>query len=152
EGVATAILGMTHLARGEVSDAASLLERNVALEGAQRSERFGSPGIQSAISGANPAIVLSHRGVLDEAIGDAEAAVERAGVPDHPLTLYRGLLALGRARLGRGDLPRAPRVLERGHDLCRAWQFAGTPFLAAPLGPAYALAGRADEALPLVAG
>jgi tetratricopeptide (TPR) repeat protein len=55
--------------------------------------------------------------------------------------------------LRRGDLPRAIRFLERGLDLCRTWQIAlGTPFVAATLGAAYALAGRADEALPLVAG
>jgi hypothetical protein len=39
------------------------------------------------------------------------------------------------------------------HDFCRAWQIAlGTPTAAAALGTAYALAGRADEALVLVAG
>jgi tetratricopeptide (TPR) repeat protein len=37
--------------------------------------------------------------------------------------------------------------------VCRTWQFVvGTPHVAATLGAAYALAGRADEALPLVAG
>jgi tetratricopeptide (TPR) repeat protein len=50
-------------------------------------------------------------------------------------------------------LPRAIRLLARGHDLCRTWQLVGgTPLLAATLGAAYALSGRADEALPLVTG
>ena len=63
------------------------------------------------------------------------------------------MFALGLAHLRRGDLPRATRVLERGLDLCRTWQFVvGIPLVAATLGAAYALAGRADEALPLVAG
>jgi tetratricopeptide (TPR) repeat protein len=31
------------------------------------------------------------------------------------------------------------------------WQFAATPLFASTLGTAYAVAGRADEALPLVA-
>jgi tetratricopeptide (TPR) repeat protein len=63
------------------------------------------------------------------------------------------LFALGSAHLRRGDLPRATRVLERGHDLCRTWQFVnGTPLFAATLGAAYALAGLADAARPLVAG
>ena len=76
-----------------------------------------------------------------------------AEAADHPYTLYWGLFDLGRAHLRRGDLPRATRVLERGLDLCRRWQIAlGTPHVAATLGAAYALAGRADEALPLVAG
>jgi len=47
----------------------------------------------------------------------------------------------------------ATRVLERGLDICRTWQMvAPIPHVAATLGAAYALAGRADVALPLVAG
>src|SRR5713226_7104110 len=150
EVVATSFLGMTHAARGKFSDAAALLERNVALEGDLRYERFGAPVIQSALSGAFLADVLSQLGRFDEAIGHAEAAVQIAEAADHhPFTLYSGLFDLGLAYLRRGDLPRATRVLGRGLDLCRTWQIvAGTPFVAATLGAAYALAGRADEALP----
>ena len=153
EVVATSFLGFAHDARGEFGQAVSLLERNVALEGDLRAERFGAPAIQSALSGAYLADVLSELGRFDEAIGHAEAAVRIAEAADHPFTLHFGLLDLGRAHLSRGDLPRATRVLERGHDLCRTWQFLiGTPLVAANLGAAYALAGRADEALPLIAG
>src|SRR6266852_2278494 len=59
EVVATTNLGQTHAARGEFSDAATLLERNVALEGDLRYERFWAPQIQSALSGAQLADVLS---------------------------------------------------------------------------------------------
>jgi len=154
EVVATLVLGQTHVARGEFSAAATLLERNVvALEGDLRYERFGTPSITSATSGAWLADVLSQLGRFDEAIGHVEVAVQIAEAADHPFTLYRGLFDLGRAHLRRGDLPRATRVLERGLDLCRTWQIVvGTTHGAAALGAAYALAGRADEALPLVAG
>ena len=154
EVTATVNLGLMHAARGEFSDAATFLERNVVtLEGDLRYERFGGSFIQSAISGAYLAGVLSQLGRFDEAIGHAEAAVRIAEAVDHPFTLYSGLLDLGLAHLRRGDLPHATRVLERGLDLCRTWQFvAGTSVVAAALGAAYALAGRADEALPLVAG
>ena len=153
EVVARYFLGMTHAARGEFSDAATFLERNVALEGDLRSERFGAPGIQSAVSEGRLADVLSQLGQFDEAIGHAAAAVQIAEEADHPWTLHIVLIDLGRAHLRRGDFPRATRVLERCHDLCRTWKLvAQTPFVAATLGAAYALAGRADEALPLVAG
>ena len=152
EAVATSFLGITHAAMGEFSAAATFFERNVALEGDLRAETFGAPAIQSALSGANLADVLSELGRFDEAIGHAEAAVQIAEAADHPLTLNFGLAGLGRAHLRRGDLPRATRVLERGLELCRTWQFViGIPVVAATLGAAYALAGRADEALPLVA-
>jgi len=152
EVLATSNLGETHAARGELSDAATFLERYVALEGDLRYERFGTPVIKSADSGGCLADVLSQLGRFDEAIEHAEAAVRIAEEADHPFTLYWGLFHLGLVHLRRGDLPRATQLLERGLDLCRTWQIvAGTPFVAATLGGAYALAGRADEALPLVA-
>jgi tetratricopeptide (TPR) repeat protein len=79
--------------------------------------------------------------------------VHIAEAADHPFTLYRGLFALGLVYLRRGDLPRATRALERYLDLSRTWQIVvGNSHVAAVLGVAHALAGRADEALPLVAG
>jgi class 3 adenylate cyclase/tetratricopeptide (TPR) repeat protein len=153
EVVATSFLGVTYLARGEFSDAATFLERNVALEGDLRYERFGAPAIQSALSGAHLAGVLSQLGRFDEAIGHAEVAVQIAEAADHPFTLYFGLIDLGFTHFCRGDLPSATRVLERGLNLCRTWHIVvGTPLFAVTLGAAYALAGRADEALSLVAG
>jgi tetratricopeptide (TPR) repeat protein len=150
--VATTFLGMTHAARGEFSAAATLLDRNIALKGDLRHERFGWPIIQS-VSGAHLADVLSQVGRFDEAIGHAEAAVRMAEAADHPFTLSIGLSALGTALLRRGDLPRSTRILERGLDLCRRWPFVTViPVITAALGAAYALGGRADEGRPLVAG
>jgi class 3 adenylate cyclase/tetratricopeptide (TPR) repeat protein len=153
EVVTTSFLGIAHAARGEFGDAATLLERNVALEGDLRYERFGAPGIQAGLSEAYLADVLSQLGRFDEAIGHAEAAVQIAEAADHPFTLFWGLFDHGLVHLRRGDLPRTTRVLERCLELCRAWQIVvGIPIVAATLGAAYALAGRPDEALPLVAG
>jgi class 3 adenylate cyclase/tetratricopeptide (TPR) repeat protein len=150
EVAATSWLGVTHLARGEFSDAAALLERNVLFEGDLRYERFGTPFIQSAFSGAWLADLLSQLGRFDEAIEHAEAAVRIAEEADHPLTLFIGLFNLGLAHLRRGDLPRATPVLERCLDLLPSVD--RTPQAAATLGTAYALVGRTDEALPMVAG
>ena len=152
EVVATSYLGMTHAARGEFSEAATFLECNVTLEDELRYERFGSPAIQSALSGARLADVLSQLGRFDEAIGHAEAAVQIAEAADYPFTLSQGLFFLGLAHLRRGDLPSATRILEQSLDLCRRWQIvAWTQYAAAMLGVACALAGRSDDALSLVA-
>jgi DNA-binding SARP family transcriptional activator len=144
EVVATTNLGGTHSARGEFSDAAAFLERNVALEGDLRYERFGSAGIQSAWSAAHLAEVLSELGRFDDAIERAETSVQTAEEADNPFTLNFGLFALGRVHLRRGDLPRATRVLERGHGLCRTRQVVfWTPFVgAAPPTPSPAVLRR----------
>jgi tetratricopeptide (TPR) repeat protein len=124
-----------------------LLERIIELGGDLRHERL------AARSRAHLADVLSQFGRFDEAIGHAETAVQIAEAADHPVTLYFTLLDLGRVHLRRGDLANGTRVLERCLDLCRTRQISvGIPLVAATLGAAYALAGRADESLPLVAG
>jgi class 3 adenylate cyclase len=147
EMVVTMAQGVTHTVRGELRDAAILLERIIELGGDLRHERL------AARSRAHLADVLSQFGRFDEAIGHAETAVQIAEAADHPVTLYFTLVDLGRVHLRRGDLANGTRVLERCLDLCRTRQISvGIPLVAATLGAAYALAGRADEALPLVAG
>ena len=152
EVLATTFLGLTHAARGEFRAAAALLQRNAALDGDLRYERFGAPAIQSAMSGASLANMLSQLGRFDDAIEQAEAAVRIAETADHPYTLHFGLIPLGLSYFRRGDLPRAIRVLERALNVCRTSQIVvGIPRAAATLGAAYAGAGRADEAAPLIA-
>src|SRR5262249_29253539 len=146
EGIATTNLGITHAARGEFREAVNLLERNVALPGDRRYERFG-PTIQLAASGYSLARALSELGRFDEAIRHAEAAVKIAEEADHPFTLAFTLHYLGLTLMRRGDLPRATRALERSLDLCRTWEFVHlAPNAGASVGAAYALAGRADDA------
>ena len=150
--VPTIFLGMTYAALGEFGEAVTLLERNTALEGDLRYERFGAPAIQSSLSAANLAEVLSQLGRFDEAIAHGEAAVSTAEAADHTFTLSWALPCLGLAVMTRGDLPRAIRILERALDLLRTSQIvARVPFVAAALGATYALAGRVDEAIALVA-
>jgi class 3 adenylate cyclase/tetratricopeptide (TPR) repeat protein len=152
EVVATSFLGFTHIARGAFSDATILLERNAALGGDLRIERFGAPAIQSALSEAWLGDILSELGQFDEAVGHAEATVRIAEATDHPFTLFFGLFALGLTHLRRGEAQQAARVLERCLDLCRTWQFVlWTALVEASLGTACALVGRIDEALTHVA-
>ena len=144
-------LGVAHAARGEHREAATFFEGNAALEGDLRYERFGTSVVQSAESGALLASMLSHLGRFDEAIQRAEVAVRIAEAAEHPFTLHLVLFDLGHTHLRRGDLPPATLAFERCLDLCRTWQFAETKGAVA-LGAAYALAGRTDEGLRLVAG
>ena len=132
--------------------AITFLERNVALEGDLRYERFGAPAIQSALAETLLAEVLSELGRFDEALAHAEAGVCIAEAVDHPFTLSGGLFSLGLVLLRRGELPRATRVLEQCLDLCRTWQFARVPSATTILGATYVLGGRGDEALSLVTG
>jgi class 3 adenylate cyclase/tetratricopeptide (TPR) repeat protein len=153
ELLATFYLGDMHLSWGEYSEAAKLLERNITLEGKLRAERFGKPNTLSAAFEFVLAGALNHLGRFGEAIRHAEAAVRIGEEIDDPWTLFLGLWFLGAAHLMRGDFVRAARVLERSLQLGRTWQFIDrTPDVAALLGYAYALAGRTEESLALVAG
>jgi tetratricopeptide (TPR) repeat protein len=153
EVVATHYLGDTHLVRGEYSEATKLFERNIGLDGKLRTERFGTPAITSAASEFLLGAALAFLGRFDEAIGHGEAGVRIAEETDHPFTLLVGLYHLGMVHLLRGDFPRAARILERCLQLGRTWQFIDrTPDVATLLGFAYALAGRTEESLALVAG
>jgi tetratricopeptide (TPR) repeat protein len=116
-----------------------------------RTERWGNV-ILSAAAEYILSAALYHLGQFDEAIGHAEAAVRIAEEADHPWTLYWGSLFLGWVHLHRGDFPRAAGALERSLHLGRAWQFVhSTPDVAASLGYVYALTGRTEESLTLVA-
>jgi tetratricopeptide (TPR) repeat protein len=149
EVVATLFLGETHFRLGEYGEAVKFLERNIGLEGKFFAERFGTRVNISAAS----EYALAHLGRFDEAIGHAEAGLRIAEEADHPETLFFALLSLGSAHSVRGDFPRAARVLERGLHVGRTWQFVDRiPDVAAALGAAYALTGRTEEALALVAG
>jgi class 3 adenylate cyclase/tetratricopeptide (TPR) repeat protein len=153
EVVATYFLGDAHTLWGEYSEAAKLLERNIGLDDNLRAERFGTSIVQSAASECSLGIALANLGRFDDAIGHGEAGLRIAEESDHPFTLFIGLFLLGVAHLVRGDFLRAAQVLERSLKLGRTWHFVDrTPEVAAALGVAYALAGRIEEALALVAG
>jgi tetratricopeptide (TPR) repeat protein len=148
---------MAHIARGALDDALALLEPTIGVEIDLRYERFAMPGIRSAIARGWLSVVLSELGRFDGAIVHGEAAVqiaEEAGSQpwSQPWTLYNALYSLALAHFRRGELARATLELERTLDLCRTWGIVvGTSIVAATLGAAYALGGRTDEALPMVA-
>jgi tetratricopeptide (TPR) repeat protein len=70
--------------------------------------------------------------------------MERVGQPIDIVVASQGL---GVVYLYQGALPQAVSTLERGLELCRAWNIrVWFPLVASALGYAYALSGRAAEA------
>jgi hypothetical protein len=142
EVVATSFLGMTHVARGEFSAAAIFLERNVALEGDLRSERFGTPAMPSALSGACFPDLLSELGRFVAATGadedaaghyrQAVALAEELGMlvaPCHPRP-RQNAPAHWRGRAGREHLSLATtmyREMDMPFGLEQAEAEPGTP-------------------------
>ena len=115
--------------------------------------RFGTPadGIGRPLSTRLPSRLPTSAGstrLSDMAKPECAIAEEN----DHRLTLFIGLLHLGWVHSLRGDFSCAARVLERGLDLGRTWQFVDRIPDTASLGVLYAAAGRTDESLALVAG
>src|SRR5262249_56511492 len=80
----------------------------------------------------------------------AEGA-QLAEAANHAYSRVMASWAMGFRALRQGDLGQAIPVLERALDLVQgAYLRLLVPLVAAPLGAAYALAGRTAEALPLL--
>jgi tetratricopeptide (TPR) repeat protein len=108
----------------------------------------GLPAVQSR---AWLARCLAESGAFPEGIAHAEEAVRIAEAVDHPNSLVHAYLGVGLLSLRQGDLSRAIPALERCLDLFRVFNILPWfPETASALGCAYACAGRATEALPLL--
>jgi tetratricopeptide (TPR) repeat protein len=83
--------------------------------------------------------------------GPAEEGVRIAEAADHPYSRVHAYWAVGFRLLCQGALPQAIPMLERAFALVQQAPLRLLiPRTAAPLGTAYALAGRTAEALPLL--
>jgi tetratricopeptide (TPR) repeat protein len=114
-------------------------------------ERFGQAGRPAVVSRAWLARCLAELGAFPEGTAHGEEAVRIAEAVDHPNSLIIAYLGVGFLSLRQRNLSRAISVLERGLDLCRVYNIPlWFPEAASALGCAYAFAGRAAEALPLL--
>ncbi|HEU5322111.1 MAG TPA: tetratricopeptide repeat protein, partial [Methylomirabilota bacterium] len=151
EAVAAYYLGQTHHALGDYRLAIDCLRRAAAiLTGDLLHQRLGQWAHPSATSRDCMVRCLAELGEFAEGMTLAEEAVRIAEAVDHHPTRITAHLGLGLLHLRRGSLQQAIPVLERGLEVCRVAELplAVTRF-AAPLGNAYALAGRHAEALRL---
>jgi class 3 adenylate cyclase/tetratricopeptide (TPR) repeat protein len=152
QALANQYLGLAYVRQGNYRRALACYRQTVAFfDGTQGRERFGN-AIPSAVRSrvslatchAQLGMFAEGRAVGEEGLGIAEAMA-------HPASLMYASWGLGLLSLCQGDLQGALPRLERAMGLC---QDADLPIyfhqIAAPLGAAYALAGRVADAVQLL--
>jgi len=94
---------------------------------------------------------LAELGAFAEEITYGEEGIRMAEAADHPFSRAIAYGGVGSLYLRQGDLHKAIIMLERGVELCQVWQIQLLfPYVASPLGVAYALSGRVAEAVLLL--
>jgi tetratricopeptide (TPR) repeat protein len=145
-------LGAVYHSLGDYGRAVAYFQKNVAdLHGALLYERFGLNGLASVLSRGVLVCSLTECGAFTEGSRLAEEGVQIAEAADHPFSRAMAYWTVGFRALHKGDLQQAISMLERARDLAQGVHNRfGVLRAAAPLGAAYALAGRIAEALPLL--
>ncbi len=152
EVVSNFFLGQGSFNVGEFRRAISHCEKSVAaLVGESVYERMGLTGLPSVLARMWTAWSLAELGRFDEALAQADAAIDIAETSGQPYSTVAAYLAAGQLQVLRGRLEDALPPLERAEALCEQWNLGVTlPTVASLLGLAYALDGRLDEALSVV--
>jgi tetratricopeptide (TPR) repeat protein len=153
EVLATFFLGHPYLSLGDYRQAVHYYRKNVeTLTGEWRHERFGMPGLPAVFSRAFLDWGLAELGEFAEGmVRGAEAVQVAEAMVDQPFTLSYAYLGVGLLHLRKGDLPQAIAVFERNLGVCQAGDIPCIlPFVASPLGYAYAMSGRLAEGLLLL--
>jgi class 3 adenylate cyclase/tetratricopeptide (TPR) repeat protein len=150
--VATCRLGEICHTLGDYGRATDYLRQAVAsLKGDLEREHFGMASLPSVFARAWLSWCLAELGEFAEGIAPGEAAVAIAEGADHAYSQAVAAWGLGTLHVVRGDADRAIPILERGLVVTRMADVPLLfPFVAAPLGAAYAMAGRVSDAVPLL--
>ena len=146
-------LGRLSYVLGDYGRAITVIRKNVeALQGPLQRERFGLPGLASALSCDWLVRSLADLGAFAEGMTYADEAVRIAEAADHSFTLIAAYHSVGFLCLRKGEIPKARAFLERALALV---QSRNVPYLygmtASCLGSVYALSGQVALALPLLA-
>jgi len=149
---ARAWLGSLYRSLGDYRRSADFYQENVAyLHGALLQEHLGLPGLASATSRGHLVASLVECGAFAEGKALAEEGIKLAEAADHPYSRVIAYWAVGFLALRQGNLPQAIHALERALDLAQEAHIQlAVPWVAAPLGAVYVLAGRSADALPLL--
>ncbi len=145
-------LGQTHWMRGDFADAAATMEECLTLvRGPMRLHNTGTTGTASVLLLSCLSKTYAMTGAFEPAFALAAEAQAIANETIKPYDVTYARLASGFAELQRGDGGAAVDQLEAALASCRAGGIGLlVPSVARYLGRAYALVGRAQEALALL--
>ncbi len=152
QALANLFLGATHWAQGHYRRAIDCLGQTVAaLDGARQYERFGQANLPAVQSRAFLAVCYAELGMFAEGIALGEQGLQIAEAVGHPSSLMWADYGIGLLALRQGHLSRALARLEQAMGIGREANLPlFVPRMAAALGEAYELDGRAADAAPLL--
>jgi tetratricopeptide (TPR) repeat protein len=150
--VAGCRLGQAHHALGDYGRAADLFRQIISsLQGDLVGERFRMAALPSVWARSWLAWSLAEQGEFAEGARVGEEAVEIAELNDHPYSRVQAAFGQGIVTLIEQRPDRAIAVLEQGLVVARLANVSFlVPFITGPLGAAYALAHRLDDAVALL--
>ena len=145
-------LGQVYYTGGDFRQGLAVARRAMTLlTGEQHYARFGRVSLPAVSSRGYAAGCLTELGGFAEGRGVADEAIRIAEAVGQPFSLTGALTSAGLLARRQGAIPRAIPALERSLALCQSANFPRLfPWVAAILGVAYALAGRAPEAVSLL--
>ncbi|MBI3328087.1 MAG: AAA family ATPase [Nitrospinae bacterium] len=145
-------LGLAYHAQGEYRRALEFTKRNIEpLEADPSRQRFGMSGLLSVLSRTWLAWSLAELGDFGEGMSHGEEGVRVAEEASQPYSRIAAYFGVGLLYVRRGDFQKAIPRLERALAICETGNLPiWFPRVASVLGHAYALSGRAAEALPLL--
>jgi len=151
-GIVTDIYsGRAHVQLGEFPRAIDMLTGVVAaLRGDLAHDHLGVPVLPAVLARSQLVESLVEIGRFDESARYVDEAWDLASGKNHQTVLWASY-ARGHHHLARGEVSAAAEALEHALSLCRTYDMPTyVPRVSAELGLAWALAGRAAEALPMV--
>jgi class 3 adenylate cyclase/tetratricopeptide (TPR) repeat protein len=145
-------LSVAYYAAGDFRQALDVSQRMIAgLTGDRLSERFGLPIFPGLVGRGYAALCLAELGDFAEGAGIGEEAIRLAETVAQPNSMIIVLYCVGLCYRRQGGLHKAIPMLERSLALSQSADIPiQFPMTASLLSAAYALAGRAAEALPLL--
>jgi class 3 adenylate cyclase/tetratricopeptide (TPR) repeat protein len=146
--------GRAFLQLGDYAHAIDTLTGVVAaLTGDLAHDHFDLPTLPSVLARSQLVEAFVEVGRFAESERCIEEADTLAGVANRPHTVIWAWYARGHHHLARGEAAPACEALEQAYALCRTYDMPTySPRVSAELGLAWAMSGRAHEAVPMVRG